>query len=200
MSIDLNMQSPLAHMQALLEAKAVLAPDRFLLQELPFREWVNLRAGSGLDKVNGILQDNFNLELPLLPNTVVSSESHAIWWLGPDEWLLQSIQETGRPTLALTLQAGLENVFARALDVSSGYTLLHLSGSEVAGVLNKGCPLDLDASVFAVGQCAHSHFFKADIALRPVSDGWHVLLRRSFAGYAVQMLLDAAHDCYLDAD
>jgi len=197
MQLDVKMQSPLVNVQGLLEEAAGKAPDRFLLRELPFRELLNVRADLADASVVRVLGNTFNLAFPGRPNTVAENDKHVIWWLGPDEWLAQSVEPVVLPALPDETQELLAGSFARILDVSSGYTLLHLSGSRAADVLNKGCPLDFDTSVFAQGQCAQSHFFKADIAVRPVPNGWHVLVRRSFAEYTVKMLLDAAYDYYL---
>lgn len=202
MQLDVNMQSPLVNVQGLLEEAAGKAAEKFLLRELPFRELLNVRADFADANVARVLGNSFNLQFPVQANTVVESDKHVIWWLGPDEWLAQSVEPVVLPALpgkstANKTQALLAGSFARLLDVSSGYTLLHLSGSQAADVLNKGCPLDFDTSVFGSGQCAQSHFFKADIVVRPVPNGWHVLVRRSFAEYTVKMLLDAAYDYYL---
>lgn len=202
MQLDVNMQSPLVNVPGLLEEAAGKAPDKFLLRELPFRELLNVRADLADANVVRVLGNSFNLEFPVQPNTVAENDKHVIWWLGPDEWLAQSVKPVAMPALlnetpVSEMQVLLAGSFARVLDVSSGYTLLHLSGNGAADVLNKGCPLDLDVRVFGQGQCAQSHFFKADIAVRPVPNGWHVLVRRSFAEYTVKMLLDAAYDYYL---
>ncbi|MFV9474356.1 sarcosine oxidase subunit gamma [Advenella sp. RU8] len=197
MQLDVNMQSPLFNVQVLLEEAAGKAPEKFLLRELPFRALHNVRADLGDANVARVLGNSFNLQFPVQPNTVAENDRHVIWWLGPDEWLAQSVGPVDMPAPVDEIQALLAGSFARVLDVSSGYTLLHLSGSMVTDVLNKGCPLDFDTSVFGKGQCAQSHFFKSDIAVRPVSDGWHLLVRRSFAEYTVKMLLDAAYDYYL---
>jgi sarcosine oxidase, subunit gamma len=112
--------------------------------------------------------------------------------LGPDEWLLQSTSSRS-PGAECRLRPAIGSELAAVVDVSSGYAVLELTGPRVREVLRKGCPLDVHPRVFRVGQCAQTHFFKAGIILRPIDpDVYELVVRRSFADYTVQMLLDAA--------
>src|SRR3546814_1764883 len=118
--------------------------------------------------------------------------SYALWWLGPDEWLAQSTDAIPA-RLEGELRARLDNLFAATVDVTSSYTTILLSGKHAGDVINKGCPLDLHPGVFGPDQCAQSLVFKSAIALRKQQDGvWNLIVRRSFADYAVRMLADAA--------
>ena len=48
-------------------------------------------------------------------------------------------------------------------------------------------------SLFGVGQCAQSHYFKASVTLLPTGDdSFDLVIRRSFADYFVKIMLDAA--------
>jgi sarcosine oxidase subunit gamma len=115
-----------------------------------------------------------------------------VLWLGPDEWLVRSQQQQGA-TLEAKLTQALAGQFASAVDIGSGYTLLEVSGEKVRDVLSRGCPLDLHPRVFAPGQCAQSHYFKASIVLIPVNDDtFELVVRRSFADYFFRIMLDAA--------
>jgi sarcosine oxidase subunit gamma len=157
---------------------------------------LNLRGDAGSGKFRRIVRHELRIDLPQEANTMDSKNAngveHALLWLGPDEWLVKSTQAAA--TLAPALQSALAAEFAAVTDVSSAYAVFRLSGARVPAVLQAGCPLDLHPRVFAEGQCAQSHFFKAQSLLwREAGEGggWMVMFRRSFAEYAMDMLLDA---------
>ena len=92
--------------------------------------------------------------------------------------------------LAGALRAALGGVHSAVTDVSSGYTVLRLSGPPVRDVLAQGCPLDLHPRSFKTGQSAGSVFFKASVWLWQTDDApvYELLVRNSFRGYVWLML------------
>lgn len=121
-----------------------------------------------------------------------------IVWAGPDDWFI--IGPKGQAeALADRLQKALAGQHHAVTDVSSGYTVLHLSGTPVRDVLAQGCPLDLHPRSFAPGMCAGSHFFKASVWLWQIDDApvYEVLVRRSFTGYVWLMLERTTAECGL---
>lgn len=88
---------------------------------------------------------------------------------------------------------------AAVTDVSSGYKVLSLAGPPVRDVLAQGCPLDLHPRVFTQGSSACTHWFKASVTLWPseAQPGFELLVRRSFMGYAWQMLERTTVECEL---
>jgi sarcosine oxidase subunit gamma len=166
------------------------------LREKPFLELVNLRgnahAPAFLDAIKGVL----GCSIPVVPNTFIESTTHRILWLGPDEWLAQSKLPQPKSCEPDLLNA-LDGLFASAVDVGSGYTLIRVSGARAQDMLARGCPLDLHPAVFEVGHCAQSHFFKASILIAAVElDVFDVVVRRSFAEYVAHMLLDGAESIF----
>lgn len=165
-----------------------------LLSELPFVELTNLRGEPGSPDFLTAVRDGIGTELPTTPNTVATGAGCCAMWLAPNEWLLRS---TGaQPTdLARRLDAALGKQFFAATDQSSGYSVIRLSGPHARAVLAKGSPLDLHPRAFGVGQCAQTHYFKTSVLLRPLDlagqEVWEVIVRRSFADYAVRIMLDA---------
>jgi sarcosine oxidase subunit gamma len=173
-------ESPLVGVGDLLKTHQAAASKKFSLSERPFRAFV-----SAVESVTGCRP-------PAKPNTVARGNGYDVLWLGPDEWLVRSQQQQGA-TLEAKLTQALAGQFASAVDIGSGYTLLEVSGEKVREVLSRGCPLDLHPRVFAPGQCAQSHYFKASIVLIPVSDDtFELVVRRSFADYFCRIMLDAA--------
>jgi sarcosine oxidase subunit gamma len=192
MQTDLSQESPLVGAMDLLSGAAANPEAPLRIRELPFLELNNIRGNASDRAFLEAVRDTLGADLPLRPNTVSEGGGYVLWWLGPDEWLAQSA-EPAPARLDRDLRARFGALFATTVDVSSGYTTLCLAGPRAADVLNKGCPLDLHSRVFGPGQCAQSHFFKTAIALRRLDGGeWHLIVRRSFADYALRMLVDAA--------
>jgi sarcosine oxidase gamma subunit len=83
--------------------------------------------------VRGI-NDALGLALPVTPNTAGGDVMRRVLWLGPDQWLIASMQPIAHPKIP----------GASTTDVSHGRAVLRASGAEVRAALAKGCPLDLD--------------------------------------------------------
>ena len=138
------------------------------------------------------------LALPTQACTSVTNESHRLVWVGPDDWFV-----IGPKGEAATIQARLRQALAgqhfAVTDVSSGYTVLHLSGTPVREVLAQGCPLDLHPRVFRTGSSAGSLFFKASVWLWQTDEApvYEMLVRNSFRGYVWLMLERSTPECGL---
>jgi sarcosine oxidase subunit gamma len=189
-------ESPLVGAQALLKHHQANATAAFRLGERPFLELVNVRGDTRDAAFVRAAEEVIGCKPPQTPNTVARGNGYDMLWLGPDEWLVRS-EAAHDATRAAPLQAKLgtafAGVFASAVDVGSGYTVLEISGTRVRDVLARGCPLDLHPRLFGVGQCAQSHYFKASMALLPTgADSFDIVVRRSFADYFVRIMLDAA--------
>lgn len=189
---QVQQESPLTELSQLLSPIVAGACQAIGMTEKPFLELINVKGESGSSGLLKAVKALTNAPLPLLPNTVSQSDQFVIYWLAPNEWLIQS-KEPRLPTLCGDLGNALAGEFASVVDVSSGNTTLLLGGEKVRDVLQKGCPLDLHPRMFAVGQCAQSHYFKAGILLRPLENGhYELIIRRSFADYVGRILLDAS--------
>jgi sarcosine oxidase subunit gamma len=128
---------------------------------------------------------------PVQANTVARADTVTIFWLGPNEWQVQAPGENGAALFA-QLRAALAGQFAAVTDVSDGYTVIVLENPDAAGLLSRGCPLDLDVSVFPVGTCAQSVFSKASVLLsREAEQRFAIVVRRSFAPYLYHALQQA---------
>ena len=185
-------ESPLVGVGDLLKAHQAGASKKFSLSERPFRDLANLRGDPDDPAFAAAVESVTGCRPPAKPNTVARGNGYDVLWLGPDEWLVRSQQQQAA-TLEGKLTAALAGQFAAAVDIGSGYTVLEISGEKVSDVIARGCPLDLHPRVFAPGQCAQSHYFKASIVLIPVADTtYELVVRRSFADYFVRIMLDAA--------
>ena len=192
MSISRRQVSPLVNLQP--PAATSVKSSAFSMRKKPLLELASVRGDSDSGEFRHAVTHATGIELPRDPNTVVLGEAYIALWLGPDEWLLQS-SGPREAALERTLRPLLAGQFAAIVDVSSGSIVVEVTGSRARDVLQKGCPLDLHPRVFSLGQCAQSHFFKAAIVLRPLgTETFEVIFRRSFADYAMQMMIDAAKE------
>ncbi|CAH2908532.1 MAG: Sarcosine oxidase gamma subunit (EC [uncultured Paraburkholderia sp.] len=189
-------ESPLVGADALLKKHQAVATSAFRLGERPFLELVNVRGDTRDTAFVQAVQQVLGCKPPEKPNTVARQRGYDMLWLGPDEWLVRSAtahDATRTAPLQAALGASFTGVFASAVDIGSGYTVLEISGTRTREVLSRGCPLDLHPKLFGEGQCAQSHYFKASITLVPTgADSFDIVVRRSFADYFVKITLDAA--------
>ncbi|OLL28723.1 sarcosine oxidase subunit gamma [Burkholderia sp. SRS-W-2-2016] len=189
-------ESPLVGVDALLKQHQATATAAFRLNERPFLELVNVRGDTRDAAFMNAVEQVIGCKPPEKANTVARGNGYQIMWLGPDEWLIGSAaahDATRTAPLEAKLRAAFAGLFASAVDIGSGYTVLEISGARTRDVLSRGCPLDLHPKLFGVGQCAQSHYFKASITLLPTgADSFDIVVRRSFADYFVKIMLDAA--------
>ncbi|SIO69795.1 sarcosine oxidase subunit gamma [Burkholderia sp. GAS332] len=189
-------ESPLVGADALLKKHQATASAAFRLSERPFLELVNVRGDTRdaafMQAVEGVI----GCRPPEKANTIARGNGYDMLWLGPDEWVVRSAMAhdaTRTAPLQAKLGAAFAGVFASAVDIGSGYTVLEISGTRTREVLVRGCPLDLHPTLFGEGQCAQTHYFKASMTLLPTgADSFDIVVRRSFADYFVKIMLDAA--------
>ena len=126
---------------------------------------------------------------PAPASAAAGNDGVRLVWAGPDDWFVLGPKGQA-DALADRLRAALAGLHHAVTDVSSGYTVLHLSGAPARDVLSQGCPLDLHPRVFPRGACAGSLFFKASVWLWQADEppGYELLVRRSFMGYVWLML------------
>jgi sarcosine oxidase, subunit gamma len=189
-------ESPLVGVDALLKKHLGVASKAFRLSERPFLELVNVRGDTRDAAFMQAVQSVLGCLPPEKANTTASGNGYEMLWLGPDEWLVRSAtaHDASRTApLEARLRDAFKGVFASVVDIGSGYTVLEITGTRTREVLSRGCPLDLHPKLFAVGQCAQSHYFKASLTLIPTGgDSFELVIRRSFADYFVKIMLDAA--------
>jgi len=144
----------------------------------------------------------WGVELPETACRAARAGSRAALWLGPEEYLLLELApgertEESQAAVAEALEQVLAGTPHALVDVSHRQFALEVSGAHAATILNAGCPLDLDLTEFPVGMCTRTVFAKADIVLwRTRTDGFHVEVWRSFAGYVSGLLAEIAREFY----
>jgi sarcosine oxidase subunit gamma len=159
---------------------------------------VNLRGNADDAAFRQAVANALGVPLPDEPCTTSESGVVRVVWAGPDDFFIAGPKGQA-DALTARLRGALAGLHHAVTDVSSGYTVLHLSGAPARDVLAQGCPLDLHPRVFARGACAGSHFFKASVWLWQTDDApvYELLVRRSFMGYVWLMLERASAECGL---
>ncbi len=186
-------QTPLAGLTGGTGAFEHGSPECVSVLEVPFAELVNLRGEPDNIDFAAAVQNTLAIPLPIEPNTTTESDQYCIMWLAPDEWMIRA-KGPQAGDLPTRLNLALQGIFCAVTDQSSAYSIVQLSGPKARCVLAKGCPLDLHPRVFDSGQCAQSHYYKTSVLLRRLDsdadDCWEMTVRRSFADYALRMLMD----------
>ncbi|WP_029056890.1 sarcosine oxidase subunit gamma [Stappia stellulata] len=145
----------------------------------------------------------FGASLPMTPLAANPVGKRAALWLGPDEWLLLAAPETETQDVPWSLARSLFDEVETALatiphalvDVSERNVALIVSGPGAARLLNTQVFLDLDESVFPVGQVTRTLFTKAEITLwRTAPDTFVLECWNSFAPYIEGLLATAPED------
>jgi sarcosine oxidase subunit gamma len=186
-------RSPLAAFADRFDAAAKSGNLR--LTDLPFRTQLNLRVDTGGGVAAG-LEAALGVPLPAEPNTVSATTAGSgdltVTWLGPDEWLVLGPPDLAQEPLHRAVQEAAGDQHVSLVDVSAQRTTLLVAGPRARDLLAHGCGLDLHPSVFGPGRCAQTMLARAQVVLVAQPDGFHVLVRASFAAYLAEWLLDAA--------
>jgi sarcosine oxidase subunit gamma len=189
---EVVLNSPLA--EVLAQGRRVLRVDgqECTLDEIAFVGMFSLRGDATDGRFAPAVLQHTGLHLPLRANTASIDPQRQLLWMGPDEWLLK-VRDGQGDAVAAALRGALQGMHCAAVDVGHGNTTLTLQGPGAAGLLARGCPLDLHPRVFSVGAVAQSHIAKAGATLLCLAPGVHfeLTVRRSFADYLVRWLCAA---------
>ena len=133
------------------------------------------------------------VELPVAPRTRRGVGDTAVYWLGPDEWLI--VVPAGREA---GLEQGLRDTAAGSfsiVDTSGANCFLNLSGPAVGYVLQKSSPYDFHPRNFPAGRCVQTVFAKASALVAANGDGsFDLVVRRSYIDYVRLWIEDAAEE------
>lgn len=164
--------------------------DGAVLAKLPACGLFNLRLRTSATAAPAVAHV-MGLALPQTPCTYTTRADLAVYWLGPDEWLV-TVAAGAQAQLEGRLRSALDGVGA-VVDVSSGYIRYNLYGPAAVEVLMKASPYDFDEREFGPGRCVQTAFAKttALIACRENSS-FDLTIRRSYAGYFERWTADAS--------
>ena len=164
--------------------------DGAILAKLPACGLLNLRLRTSATAAPAVAHV-MGLALPQTPCTYTTRADLAVYWLGPDEWLV-TVTAGAEGELESRLRSALDGAGA-VVDVSSGYIRYNLYGPAAAEVLMKASPYDFDGREFGPGRCVQTVFAKttALVACRENSS-FDLTIRRSYAGYFERWTADAS--------
>jgi sarcosine oxidase, subunit gamma len=138
------------------------------------------------------------IPLPLAPNRVAAASGLRVLWLGPDEWLV--VAEGEAPDLLPRLEHALAGRRAALNDLSSSRAIIDIVGPAARDLIAAGCGLDLHPRAFGPGHCAQTLFVRVPVILDQLDGAPHyrLLVRRSYARWLAQWMIDAAAGIEVD--
>jgi sarcosine oxidase, subunit gamma len=182
-------RSPLAHLHDRFAAESGGGDRAVALRELPFLAMVALRVEPG-SRGAGRLAARLGVALPERCGEVATAAGRSVLWLGPDEFLVVSDDESG--PLVADLREALAGDPGSVVDVSANRTTLELSGPAARETLEKGCTIDLHPRSFRTGNAVATTLGPVPVLLWQTGESTYRLLpRSSFADYVARWLLDA---------
>ena len=121
-------------------------------------------------------------------------EDPAVYWLGPDQWLLTSDSQS--PTVLIRMvDSKLSGQLCVATDISSSNVCYAFKGPAARTVLAMGCGIDLHKSAFTAGQCVRTRFANVQLFIVCVkSDNFDLYADRSHDRYLNDWLMKSGED------
>lgn len=178
MSFDVSMDQGVSIPKALIS-------EAVSVQLVAEKVRVSLRVKAG-DRVS--VGKALGVNLPAKIGHTKTQNELMVACLGPEEWFLVG-DEKSHSELYDTCNKLSQDYVISAVDVSHRNIGLALSGTDAAGMINVGCPLDLSLSQFPVGKCVRSVFENAPVLLYRASETvFEVECWRSFAPYVVGLM------------
>jgi len=136
--------------------------------------------GQGM-AVNDALKAVVKLALPTVGR--VTSKKHVrAMWAGQGQWFV--VGDIALETLTEAFDAK-----AAVTDQSDAWTVLTLEGGDASEVMARLCSLDLDA--LKQGQTARADFAHMMSCITPISEGFEIMIMRSFAKTAIHHTREA---------
>ena len=169
------------------------AEDAAVFVEIrPDQQFINVRGDTTDKTLQGAVMAATGAELSADSNTYVT-EKNRIYWLGPDEWLVQAGDDD---LLAAALPAAAAMSDGCAVDVSDTYVTLSVSGRRATELISMGCTLDLHGEAFTAPACAQTAISRTAILLVREADPetFTVIVRRSFAEYLALWMRNAGKE------
>jgi sarcosine oxidase subunit gamma len=189
-----NMESPLHHHVAHTNAQDA----GVVIKEDKFRGHLNLRGNPQDADFMTAVESVLGIALPTKPNTSARNALSVAYWLCPNEWLL-----IVAPGTQAQVEADLREAVAKqnahphiaVTDVSSGQTLVNLSGPDMAELLQKCTVYDCHADNLPAGKVVQTTFAKTGTTICKLEDGSvDLVIRRSFADYFFLWVQDASKE------
>jgi sarcosine oxidase subunit gamma len=169
------------------------APSGVVLAEATIAAVWNLQGNVERAAFAEAARRQFEVALPIAPNTIVKTDTLTALWAGPRSWLLIA-GSVSRLTDFAAKRDAMNAARGGLFDASASRIAWTISGTHAATVLAKGCPLDFHPYTFAAGTCAQSVLGHVNALFVRPSDApvFVLMVARSFARDAWRWLLEAA--------
>lgn len=143
---------------------------------------IDLRGDPGDAGFLSRVADVVRLDLPTTPNGSVADDATTILRLGPDHWLIVTAPGE-QDRLARQLTAVLRLRHAAVTDVSSGETVIRVTGPDARRAIATGCGLDLDPPAFGPGRCARTRVGPVTATVHQIDEAptFDLYVARSYA-------------------
>ena len=180
-------ESPLGRAPAA-EPNRLIEWPKLRVEELAFRAILVLHGRTGVPRFAQGVARVLGRPPPDAPNTFVESrfgtEAVVIAWAGPEEWLVVG-QEEGTSGLRVALRQAIPEADGAVVDVSSGFTLFSIEGSQARNLVAAGCTVDVHPRVFGRGRCAQTLYARTGVCLlqRDDTPRFEMMVRRSYADW-----------------
>jgi sarcosine oxidase subunit gamma len=185
---DVQQRTPMYHVNQ----EVHCSNGEFTLVEKNYGQLV-LRVTADNDLFSQAITTITELQLPKKPLQSVSNQDYTIHWISPDEFLLICPENTEFKVENL-IRAEMndhENHFA-IVNVTSGQTVVDISGIAAESILKKSTPYDIHPSILSLGKVVTTVFAKTQVILwRTSSEHFSVVVRRSFSDYFWRWVNDA---------
>ncbi|MFT3730679.1 MAG: sarcosine oxidase subunit gamma family protein [Hyphomicrobium sp.] len=183
------MQSPLRSFGLASQAQPVDASRGVWANEDPLLGYISLRGDSAdptfVDRATAAI----SVPLPIAPCTFAVSGAVKALWVSPDEWMIVCRRDQ-LAALSSGLKSSLQGLRSQVADNSGGYTQVLLFGPNALDVLEHTSVYDFAG--LAAGRVVGTTFGKASLYAHRTTDGFCLLMRRSFADYIWRYLARAA--------
>ena len=185
-----NMHSPLHH----IELPASVAAAGIVMREDKYRGHLNLRGNPQDQAFSSAVEKTLGVALPTAPNSSAENGTTRVYWLCPNEWLLLVAEDT-QGQVEADLRAALADQHVAITDLSSGQTLVNLSGANLDELMLKSAVYDCHTSNFPVGKAVQTTFAKTAAVIYKCEDGsFDLVIRRSFSDYFFLWVADASEE------
>ena len=193
-------QSPLARLG--LGSRSVLERGAagVAMAERPFHGLINLRGKPDDEAFVAGAGQALGIGLPVEAHNVVRNDSLAVFWLSPEEWLVQTEDSEQEAAVAQALREALAGCFTAVTQVGESRTCIAVEGPRARDLLAKGTPLDLHPRILPLGRCAQSHLANAMVLVHYIEEDeeagprYELIVLRSFAEYLWRWLEDAGQE------
>ena len=166
-----------------------------LIEELPFVGKINLRGDvkdrDFLSNVGSIL----NILIPTEPNTKIQNKEFQVFWLSPNEWLLNFLSNDNFTKIFEELSNKLNPEKTSITDISENKTVIRIVGNNTKELLRKFIVLDIDNALNSNLRVAQTIFIKIPVLIiRNHNDqekqSFDIHVNRSHSKYLRDLLLD----------